>query len=131
MAARNSSKVSGYRSSRLTHAHGIGLWLGQQGAKQAPGSDDFMVVVFAFLFEIFECVGRAGGHSCTSSKMTRVSPGRIFSPAIMESSSDDPLGFLFVSENGFQLIFLVKVQVNIVFIAVLAKLFHELRFFPT
>ena len=37
----------------------------------------------------------------------------------------DPLGVFVCLENGFQLIFLVKVQVNIVFIAALAKLFHE------
>ena len=43
----------------------------------------------------------------------------------MESSSIIRCGFLFVSKMGFQLVFLIEVEVDIAFIAVLPKLFHE------
>ena len=71
---------------------------------------------YSFAFSLkYLSVFSASGHSCISSKMIRVSPGRIFSPQIRESSSSMRCGFLFV-----------EVEINETLIIVFSELFHQL-----
>ena len=96
---------------QIDHAYGIGLWLGKQGAKQTSGCNDMVLV--RFLFEVFEGVQRPPGIPAPSSKMTRVSPGQNLFPGDHGKQFNDPLGVFVCLEDGFQLIFLVEVKVDI------------------
>ena len=107
---------------QIDHAHGIGLWLREKGAKQTSGCNNMVLV--GFLFEVFEGVERLRAFLYLI-KNDESFPRQNFFPGDHGKQFNDPLGVFVCLENGFQLIFLVKVIINIAFIAALAELFHE------
>ena len=115
-------KIKRVQIEQIDHAHGIGLWLGQQGAKQTSGCNDMVLV--CFLFEVFEGVERLRAflHLVKNDESL---PGQNLFPSDHGKQFNDPLGFFVCLEDGFQLIFLVEVKIDIAFIAALAELFHE------
>ena len=107
---------------QIDHAHRVGLWLREQGAKQAPGCDDMVLV--RFLFEVFERIERLRAflHLIKNDESL---PGQNLFPRDHGKELDNALRVFVRLENGFQLVFLVKVEVDIAFIAALPKLLHE------
>ena len=107
---------------QIDHTYWIRLGLREQCPKQASSSDD--MIVACFLFEIFERIQclRAFLHFIKDNQ--RIARQYLLAGDQGEQF-DDPLRILIRPKNGFQLIFLIEVEVNKALIAALSKLFHE------
>src|SRR5699024_8805082 len=91
---------------QIDNAHGIGLWLGQQGAKQASSRDN--VVLVGFLLEVFEGIQRLRAFLSLIENDKSLPRQNLF-PGNQGKQLNDPLGVFVCLEDGFQRVFLVEV----------------------
>ena len=110
---------------QIDHAYRVGLWLRKQDSKQASGCSNMVLV--RLLLEVFEGIERFRAFLYLIENNKSFPRQNLF-PGDHGKQFNDPLGVFVCLENGFQLIFLVKVKVNIAFIAAMAKSYNT--FFP-
>ena len=115
-------KIERIQIEQVDHAHRVGLGLREQRAQQAS-SGNHMVVVCLF-FEVFEGVERLRAF-LDLIKNDEGLPGQYLFPGDQGKQFNDPLGIFVRLKNGFQFIFLIKVEIDKVFIACLPELLHE------
>ena len=82
------------------------------------------MVVVCFLFEIFECVECLGALLYLIENDESLPRQNLFS-GNHGKQFYDPLGVFVCLENGFQLVFLIEVEVDKTVVTALPKLLHE------
>ena len=107
---------------QIHHAYGIGLRLRQKRSQQTAGGDH-MVFIGLFL-EIFQSIQRfralldlVENNQCFFRQN--------FLPGDQGQQFDDPLGIFIGLKDGFQFVFLIKVEVNVAVVIVLSELLHQ------
>ena len=95
---------------------------GQQGAKQASGRDN--VVLVSLLLEVFEGVQRLRALLYLIENDESLPRQNLFS-GDHGQQFNNPLGILVCFKNGFQLVFLIEVEVDIILVTALPKLLHK------
>ena len=82
------------------------------------------MVVVCFLFEIFECVEGLGALLYLIENDESLPRQNLFS-GDHGQQFNNPLGILVRFKNGFQLVFLIEVEVDKTVVTALPKLLHE------
>ena len=107
---------------QIDHAHRIGLGLRQEGSQQTAGGDQ-MVFIGLFL-EIFQSI-QSFRALLDLVENNQCFFRQNFLPCDQGQQFDDPLGIFIGLKDGFQFIFLIKVEVDIAVVVVLPELFHQ------
>ena len=107
---------------QVDHSNRIGLGLCKQRSQQATGSNDMIFI--GFFLEILECV------ECFRAFLNLVKDDQCFLRQDLLSGDhgqqlDNAMRILICFKDGFQFIFLIKVEVNIAIIVVLPELLHQ------
>ena len=110
---------------QIDHAYGIRLGLCQERPQQTAGGDH-MVFIGLFL-EIFQRVQRFRAFLYLVED-NQCFPLQNLFPGDQGQQFDDPLGIFIGLKDGFQLIFFIKVEVDIAVVVVLPELFHQPSF---
>ena len=106
----------------IDHANWIRFWFCKECTEQAARSND--MIVACLLFEVFECVQGFRALLNLVKENERLF-WKDFFTGNHGKQFDDTVWIFVCLKDGFEFVLLVKVEINIVFIAVLSKFLHE------